>query len=140
MSKRLHSKSLALNQKAMELMIATPVVVAHRVTRMLTAGATPSARDKTEFELMGAEKTDAFMESWTAVGNTMLRSNQRMAQSMFQAWFDPRTYFTLATGKIPGAFTPSWSRVSRDAMDVSLNALAPVHRRAVSNAKRLSGR
>lgn len=140
MSKRLHSKNLALNQKAMELMIATPVVVAHRLTRMLTAGPIPSARDKIEFERMGAEKTDAFVESWTAVGNTMLKSNQRMVQSMFQAWFDPRTYFTLATGKMPRAFTPSWSRVSGDAMDVSLNALAPVHRRAISNAKRLSGR
>jgi len=141
MSKRLHSKTHTFNQQALELMIATPVVVAHRLTRMLTAGATPSARDKTEFARMGAEKNDAFVESWTAIGNTMLKSNQRMAHSMFQAWFNPQTYFTLASGKIPSAFAPSWSRVSGDAIDVSLNALAPVHRRAVSNAKRLtSGR
>jgi hypothetical protein len=140
MSKPLRSNSIALTKTALELMIATPVVVAHRVARMMNAGATPSARDRTEFELMGAEKTDAFVESWTAVGDTMLKSTQRLALSALHAWCDPRTYIALAAGKTPRQLKPTLPRLHHETVAVSLRALEPVHRRAVANAKRLSRR
>ena len=49
-----------LAQQALGLSMATPLVVAHRVGRMAAAGPSPNARDRKEFELMGAEKMAAF--------------------------------------------------------------------------------
>jgi hypothetical protein len=56
-----------LATKSWELSLAAPQVVAQRVTRMMTAGPNPSARDQQEFMRMGNEKVVAFYESWMAM-------------------------------------------------------------------------
>jgi hypothetical protein len=53
--------------KAFELSIAAPQVIAHRTARMVRAGASPSARDRSEFQRMGTEKVFAFWESMNAM-------------------------------------------------------------------------
>jgi len=57
----------ALLAKSTELAFAAPYVVAHRLTRMALAGASPSARDRKEFTKMGSEKLLAFNQSWNAM-------------------------------------------------------------------------
>jgi hypothetical protein len=62
------TKSFAL--QAAELAVAVPQVVAHRVTRTVTGGTSPPARDGKEFHhRVGAEKFAAFNESWNAMAS-----------------------------------------------------------------------
>ena len=113
-----------------ELALAVPQVVAHRVTRMAISGQSLSDRDKKEFELMVAEKKVAFGESWTAMTTQAVRANQAMAASLFQSFWSP-----LKRKPTAAAVT---AQVQRAAMGVLDKCIAPVHRKAVSNAKRLA--
>ena len=91
--------------------------------RMALAGASPSARDRSEFRRMGTEKIAAFTESWNAMAVEAVRANQQLALSCMQAFWFP------------------WARPRRRARRTALGILgagmAPVHRRALANAKRL---
>lgn len=122
------SRSLAV--QAAELAFAVPQVVAHRVTRMALAGPKLSLRDRKEFERMVAEKHSAFGESWQAMAAQAALANQRLAMSFF------RSFVSLAQGKKPSA-ADSPAAIQRAALDVIGKGLAPVHRKAVANAKRL---
>jgi len=121
-----------LTLKTAELAWAVPQVVAHRVTRMAMAGSKPSARDQKEFKLMVAEKNAAFIESWTAMATQAMVANQAMALSFFRP-------FWFLTGKRGPTAASVTAQVQRATMGVLNKGLTPVHRKAVANAKRLSG-
>ena len=130
MSYRRTRKPKPLAAQAAELAFAVPQVVAHRVTRMAIAGVSPSARDRKEFQRMGAEKVAAFSESWNAMALQALRANHQLALSFMQSLM-----FPWAT---PKSSVKSASRqVSNAALGIVSKGMAPVHRRAVANAKRL---
>ncbi len=131
MSTSRRSKSaLALNTRVAELAIAAPQVVAHRLTRMALAGATPNARDQAEFKLMSDEKMAAFQESWMAMSAQALRAQQQMAMRFWQsAMFPWMNGFKLAW--------PTQQALQSAMVGVASKGLAPVHRRAVANSKRL---
>lgn len=107
--------------KAVELAFATPQVMTHRMARIAVAGAPPSPRDRREFHRMGAEKIAAFYESWNAMFLALLRANMNLALSPFQFWW-------------------SSGRGWRTSMGVLDAGLAPIHRRATANARRLRRR
>lgn len=113
-----------------ELAWAVPQVVTHRLTRMAIAGASPSPRDRREFELMSAEKNDAFHESWTAMTTQALNVHQAMLASLLRSFGAP-----LAEVPSAGAVAMHWGD---GAFGVLSRGVAPVHRRAVANAKRLA--
>ena len=121
-----------LAQQTIALSMAAPLVVAHRVGRMATAGSNPSARDCKEFKLMSAEKTAAFNESWAAMGLAAMKAQQQMAASMWRA----AAVAPWSMAK-PGSLLPSGNTLARHALQVMSQGMAPVHRRAVGNAKRL---
>jgi hypothetical protein len=123
-------KSSSLATKLIELSLATPQVVAHRVTRMALAGQAPAARDKKEFELMVAEKKAAFAQSWAAMALQAARANQALALSMF-------TSMWLPARRRPSAAALA-AEIQRAAVGVLSRGLAPVHSKAVANAKRLA--
>ena len=116
--------------QTLELGIAVPQVIAHRVARMASCGAFPSARDQEEFQRMGVEKIVAANEAWTAMAHQAFRENQRFAielmQSVWFPWMRP-----APTAK---SLSTRWNRA---AMDILGKGMAPVHRRAVANEKRL---
>ena len=60
-----------------ELGIAAPQVVAHRLARMAAAGTTPSARDRREFAGMVLEKQTAFAQGWMAMWVEAALAQQR---------------------------------------------------------------
>jgi hypothetical protein len=129
-SRRKH-KTKPLVAKAAELAFAAPQVVAHRVTRMAIAGPCLSERDRKEFQRMGTEKTAAFSESWNAMTMQALRANQALAASFLRSFWSP---------SLRGR--PSASAVAAQLHSATLGVLgkgmAPVHRKAVANAKRLA--
>jgi hypothetical protein len=105
-----------LSRQAGELALAVPQVVAHRLTRMALAGPTLSARDRKEFHGMGQEKVVAFWQSWFGMGWAVLQMWQK-------AWL----------AGLMGARAPAV-----DLNRIWSQGLAPVHRKATANAKRLA--
>lgn len=128
-SRRLRKSSSLATQLA-ELSFAAPQVVAHRVTRMAISGQTLSERDKKEFDRMVAEKKVAFGQSWSAMAAEAARANQALALSFFKS-------FWLPARRKPSAGAVA-SQIQRAAVDVLSKGVAPVHRKAVANAKRLA--
>lgn len=120
------NSSKSLPTLASEVAYAAPQVIAHRLTRMALAGANPSARDKREFYRMGTEKVEAFYESWQAMLLQTLAVNQRL---WFSFWFP---WATPASTKNPV------EQLEQAATQILTSAIKPVHKRAVSNAKRLN--
>ena len=131
MAPRRRNPSQRLAAQSVELAWAAPQVVMHRLTRMASAGAQPSARDRREFARMGHEKVLAFYQSGMAFWAQMLRLQMQWSQSLLaMGW-------AMAFGARPRG--PS-SRVAGDAATRLLAAgLAPLHVTAVANARRLNG-
>ncbi len=112
-----------------EIAWAAPQVVAHRSARLALTGHAPSARDRREFTKMTVEKGEAFVESWSAMWWQGLRAQQSLALALWQS----------ATAVSPA---PATARsLAAPFVDATLAVLgqgvAPVHRRAVANARRL---
>jgi hypothetical protein len=123
--------------KLAELSLAVPQVVSHRVARMAAAGPWPGARDRREFHTMGAEKVAAFGESWWAMLAQLWRSQMSLALSMSTAWWSPGRRPTASTAWWSRPSPQVWQRWAQGSFRALEDGLAPVHRRAVANAKRL---
>jgi hypothetical protein len=108
-----------------ELALAVPQVVAHRTARMAMAGTPLSARDRKEFELMHSEKTAAFAEAWLALWWQAALAQQRLM-------------LALMTGSTLAAPATLAHALTHSAMQVLGHGLAPVHRHATANARRLT--
>jgi hypothetical protein len=120
------TRSLAF--KSAELALAAPQVFAHRMARMAMSGPTPSERDRKEFQRMVAEKNTVFFESWSAMAWQAALANQALMGSMFKSFLSGRGLPTAAA---------SAAELQRAALGVFSKGFAPVHRKAVANAKRL---
>jgi hypothetical protein len=124
--------SRSLSTKTAELAFAVPQVVAHRLLRMAGAGPNLSARDRKEFARMIAEKNSAFGESWNAMALQALQSHRAFAESLARAVWTPPSARSQPEANALAA------QLQRAALAVFGKGLAPVHRRAVANAKRLA--
>ncbi|MEO7852481.1 MAG: hypothetical protein ABIR94_09560 [Rubrivivax sp.] len=100
----------------MELSVAVPQVVAHRMVRMAMAGPVLSARDRKEFAGMVAEKQQAFAQSWVAMLAESARQQQRFLLSCL--------------GGVPSI--GKHAAQSRSALSrIASAGLSPVHRKAL---------
>ena len=111
--------------------MAVPQVVARRVTRMALAGPKPSDRDRKEFQMMINEKHAAFAQAWGDMAVQAFRANQALTASVLRSFFTPYSY------KNPPAASVV-AQVQNAVIGVIGKGLAPVHRKAVSNARRLA--
>jgi hypothetical protein len=130
MSSRRSRKSRALAMQGIELGFAVPQVIAHRLLRIAAAGSAPSVRDREEFYLMGAEKMVTFFESWNAMLLELFRANLELSLS------STRSFWLAWSGVTPSSRAAS-RHFQRIALGVLHQGVAPIHRRAVANAKRL---
>ena len=131
MPSRHKRKTKSLVSKAAELAFAVPQVVAHRVTRMAIAGPSVSERDRKELQRMSAEKTTAFIESWNAMTMQALIANQALAASFFRSFWPPLLKGRPSTGAVA-------AQLHSAALGILGKGMAPVHRKATANAKRLA--
>lgn len=105
-----------------ELGLAAPQVIAHRLTRLALAGPAWNARDRKEFTGMVIEKQMAFGQAWLAMLAEMVRWQQSVALAF-----------------LAGASPQSHRATARNAAHRMIGSgIAPVHRKAVANAKRLA--
>lgn len=114
-----------LSVKAAELAIAAPQVMAHRMTRMALAGPHLSRRDRREFQNMFLEKQVAFGQAWSAMALESMRANQALLTAIFRSFWQPSPARVAA-------------QMRRASLGVLSKGLAPVHRKAVANARRLA--
>jgi hypothetical protein len=138
MTSGLSRKRRRLAGQAGDLMVAMPQVIAARLARVAAAGPLPSARDRREFAAMGTEKLTAFTESWSAMAAEAMRFNQALAAACIKAWWHPWQHRSPATSL--AAWTSAARPLESVALDAANEGIAPVRRRAVGNARRLTGK
>jgi hypothetical protein len=110
-----------------EIAVTAPQVMALRSARLLGAGPFPSARDQRELVRMFEEKTEAFVESMTAMALELFAVHQSLAASLFRM---PWPYGLAPLG-LPVA------RRRRSLARLVAIGVAPTHRRVKANALRL---
>lgn len=136
-----------------ELMRASGDVIAARMEIMAAGLADPSKIDLTEISLMSSEKVAALSASAIAAGRTLNRMGQTLTQTALdEAAIASRAATAMAGAKSPGAFATAqfnyamgwWGRAAGQALSlntqmlkVQADALAPIHKAAVANARRL---
>ena len=119
-------KSSAVSKVA-DIAVASPQVIAHRVTRMALAGPVPDARDRKEFATMVLEKQWAFAQSCAAWNTAVLSWQMQWLRACMGGNY---------AGALSRMFTPlPLAAAGEKAM---AQALEPVRRKAVANAKRLA--
>jgi hypothetical protein len=112
-------KAKSVATKTVELAVAVPQVVAHRVTRMAISGPTLSERDRKEFQLMVAEKKTAFGEAWQAMATQSLRANQALATSFLRSIWSPSPRAKPTAGKVVAQLQSAALVSRRISLDVS---------------------
>ena len=110
----------AIARRLTEVAFAAPQVVAYRAGLM--AAARPSASDRREINRMVTEKAAALSEAWLAMSMQAMRVNLAWSAGLLRSPFAPVTA----------------ARANAALVSVFGAGLAPVHRRAVANAKRLA--
>ena len=130
MATRRIRKAPPLARQAAELAVAVPQVIAHRLTRLALAGPALSAQDRRELQRMSAEKAAAFAESWNAMARQTLEATPTLTRSFLRAFGSP--------ARAQASAKSAARQVGRAVTAIVRAGLAPVHRRAVANAKRLS--
>jgi len=124
------NSAISLAHKNMELMVAVPKVVTHRLMRMAAAGPQVSSRDRQEFQRMGSEKLWAFTSSWQAMAFRAFQINQTLMLSMIHSVWTPWWI---------GVKNTSRARQSHNALiSILSHGIAPIHRTATANARRLA--
>jgi hypothetical protein len=144
-----------LGVKAIEMSAAAAQVIAIRTTRMAAHGLNPNAADRREMKLMGAEKVDAFSRAGQAIANGALPLMAGMAGQALRTSVDllnasaqlaasrtiPQTMARqrkLAHTLMHSAPAAQHGAASKATAKLAHRALAPVHRKATANAKRLT--
>lgn len=131
MPRRTFRQASSLARKTSELSLAAPQVIAHRLARMARADTWSWSGDRDELFGIVAEKQVAFAQSWLAMLTEVASIYQRLALSALSAtaWPWPPSNARLAAGA---------RQAQKSAIAVAAKGLAPVHRKAVANAKRLA--
>ena len=141
-----------LGMKAMQMSAAAAQVIAIRTTRMAAHGPNPSPADKREMHRMGAEKVDAFSKAGMALSTGAV---PLMTETTMQAWRTGFDVFNALTRVAASRTIPQTMASQRRLADTVMRgaaasppaaatarlahrALAPVHRKATANAKRLT--
>ena len=144
-----------LGMKAMQISTAAAQVIAIRTTRMAVAGMHPTAADKREMTRMGSEKVDAFSRAGHALATGTLPLVAGMAGGVLRTTLDlfnasahlaasrtiPQTMARqreLADTLMRSSPTAQHGAASNASARLAHRALAPVHRTATANAKRLT--
>ncbi|MDO5625971.1 MAG: hypothetical protein Q4G71_14945 [Pseudomonadota bacterium] len=131
-------KQARLTRHTGQLARAVPQVVALRLARMWWAGPMPNARDQQEMYRMGAEKVAAFSESWLAMSAQTVAAQQQFAMWWGQTWWKVAMGGWMNPPSLGHLSSSAQQRVFGSMLDTAMRGMAPVHRRAVANARRLT--
>jgi hypothetical protein len=124
---------------ATELAVAAPQVVAARLAMGAAALSTPSAAANAEATRMVMEKTQAFAEGGLAASAHAGRIGADAATYLMAEAAAATSLFTNPFGaaQAAGRFYDYWSGLTRAGLQMQAAAMAPVHKAATANARRL---
>lgn len=136
-----------------EMLTAAGDVIAARMKIMADGMTDPAKVDLKELSLMTSEKVEALSESAAVLGQTFGDIGQRLnANAMTEAGLASRAASAIAAASTPAAAMQAqysyalgwWSRAAGQMLTLNTEllkgqaeALKPIHRTAVANAKRL---
>lgn len=135
-----------------ELLQAAIHVVSIRTTRMAIAGPAPGEQDQREFSLMSVEKGEAASESLLAMGSGWINLTMTLAKDTSDhLWATSAAAATLASSRsaaqwferqadllqLAAGFPGNPLQLADLATNLMQQILAPIHGRAMANAKRL---
>lgn len=123
-------ETLRLGRQVAEINAVVPGIVSHRLMRLAWAGAAPSRSDRAELSRMSSEKWQAASQSAVAMTAFAMQQQTAMAQSFMRAMWAPWMGMS-SPGSIQGP-NPFAGMLSA--------GLAPYHRIATANARRLGKR
>lgn len=123
------------SRSAYTIATGAPQVISHRLTRMAMHGMNPSAKDRREMHMMGAEKVNAFSQGWQAMLMQMMFAQQAWWQNWFTMWTRPSTFTQPMS--MHAAATRGNREMAQAMAKVADAGLAPVSRQVASNVKRL---
>lgn len=141
--------------KTAELAVASASVIGHRTDQMARAGPIPNARDRGEFARMAYEKIEAHRESAAALRRRSTGAYINHSARTFGLVLESTAaLMSLCGSQNSGQFLARQARLTRTLTQVAAAAvglsdataelatlgLAPIHSRAVANAKRLGRR
>ena len=119
-----------LGRQIAEINAVVPGIVSRRVMQVAWAGASPSRSDRTEMSRMSSEKWQAASQSMMAMTTFAMQQQMAMTQSFWQAVWAPWMGLPVSRG-LP-ASNPVAGMLSA--------GIAPYHRIATANARRLGKR
>ena len=123
-------ETVRLGQQVAEINAAVPGIVSRRLMQLAWAGAEPSRSDRTEVSRMSSEKWQAASQSAMAMTAFAMQQQMAMTQSFWQAVWAP--WMSLSVGHAPAVSNPVAGMLSA--------GIAPYHRIATANARRLGKR
>ncbi|MCB2018129.1 MAG: hypothetical protein KDF54_11570 [Hydrogenophaga sp.] len=133
MSKRPHSSAARVASRLTRLSNDVPQVVTQRLSRMVTAGPLPSARDRQEFTGMVMEKPMAFAHAALNMWMAGLQVHQSLWLSWSRTlWQPPWMHLNTHVDSLKQAGRGGWFMIDQ--------GIVPIQRQAASNARRLSRR
>lgn len=145
-----------LMRQSAELALAAPQVVALRLAGMLAGGLTPDAHTRGEYARMGIEKAIAAQQSLAAMSWQLFQMQQQWALQAMTQWMRVFTAPAMGIGAqhafqalpalswLPAASGAALSspavEMQRALVRIAQHGLAPVHRHATANLRRLRKR
>lgn len=123
-------ETLLLGRQLAEINAVVPGIVSRRVMQFAWAGTSPSRSDRKEMSRMTAEKWQAASQSTIAMTAVAIEQQMQLVQSFWQAVWAPWMVMSTDHGRpVPNPVASL------------LNAgIAPYHRIATANARRLGKR
>lgn len=122
-------ETLRIGRQIAEINAVVPGIVSRRLMRLALAGAVPSRSDCNELSRMSSEKWQAASRSAVAMTAYAMQQQMAMAQSFMRAMWTP--WMGMPHGSIP---------VANPVAGLLGAGLAPYHRIATANARRLGKR
>jgi hypothetical protein len=126
-----------LIEQATELMLAAPQVIALRVAGMMAGGTRPDAKARREYHRMGLEKVVAFEQSAMAMTLQMVRVQRQWHAEWMQQWIKMLATPWWSVNLLALASALPNPGVQRAWFGVAQRGIAPIHRRATANLRRL---
>jgi hypothetical protein len=133
----LFSTWLELAARSTEMYCASGEVIAKRTQRMATMGPNPQASDQREMKRMVEEKAAAASESLNAMGASTAAAYQRAMFKGMDQMVRNATSMMLGGNAMRLMVGMDLTEVAATYAKVAKAGMAPYHRRATSNAKRL---
>jgi hypothetical protein len=122
---------------AAELAVAAPQVIAARLAMGAAAMSNPSQAANTEALRMMSEKTQAFAEGGLAASARAAEIGAQTAAYVMAEAVAGASLTPFGAAHAAGRFYDYWAGMTRLGLQMQSAAMAPLHKTATANAKRL---